>query len=450
MDFESINSANLELMDSKNFTFEDKLELFNLKKSELYLKLNEIHDRLQTARKNGASKEESLAIVNEGRKISDEIDAITPIIQILEKKRKTQEYEEMRAKRREEEELKRKADEAAKLEKQAREKEFWLNIESKMNNRIANVADKILDILKVQIVPSTECVEMNDKFIKILFNYSEKDFEALIGGKADKIIEKKAGTHKGKKKEAIKSPYKLKNATGYEDTTPLDEFDRAVLGVIASEYLAGNRYTTVNIIFRALIGKVGEVGIYPNKNQKESIIQAVIKLMACIGDFSGFSESFSKMHYTDKKGNELKFRSASLLSAVIVDAKINGQVMDGVIYFKNDLQLFIIADAKSQIIRYNHELLNVPNQNNTPRIIAIKKYVIRRICEIKLHKQLVPTITFNDVFKKARMENSTRDTKRDARNNIIKLFEHLKEQNFITDFEIVQRKNSFSGVKFSY
>ena len=91
------------------------------------------------------------------------------------------------------------------------------------------------------------------------------------------------------------------------------------------------------------------------------------------------------MKYVDKDGNELILRKDNLLSASIFDAKINGQPVDGVIFFKENLPLLQIADSKDQIIRYPHALLNVPNQNNTPLVIALKKYVMRRICEIKLH-----------------------------------------------------------------
>lgn len=349
--------------------------------------------------------------------------------------------------------LKRQAEEQEKLEKKVRAKEKWIESESKMKNKFERLADAIIDALKVQVVPSTECVEMNDKLVKVLFNYTDDNFKCLMNGAKRGIIEKKARINKkGKKKEKIVSYYTVKNAEGYDDETPLDEFDRAVLGIFFSEVAIGNRHLTVNIIFRALIGKPGEVGIVPFKNQRDAIVKSVLKLMSKIANFSSMSETLTELNYTDKDGNELKFGYGTLLSADIVDAKINGQVMDGVIYLKGDSPLFAFADAKSQIIRYPHALLNVPNLNNTPRIIALKKYVMRRICEIKLHKQLVPTITFDDVFKKCRMENALRSVKQDARNAIKKLFEHLKENNFITDFELVKNPQTqkFVSIKFSY
>ena len=172
--------------------------------------------------------------------------------------------------------------------------------------------------------------------------------------------------------------------------------------------------------------------------------------MGTVVDFSDAADSWKKLKYTDKEGNELIFRKDNLLSASIFDAKVNGQPVDGVIFFKQNFPLFQIADAKDQVIRYPHSLLNVPNQNNTPLVITLKKYVMRRICEIKLHKQLTPTITFDDVLSKCRVDSSNKKKRQDARNVIIKFLEHLKAQNFISDFHVKKEGGKFSKITFSF
>ena len=136
--------------------------------------------------------------------------------------------------------------------------------------------------MKIQIIPSSECVEPNDAFIKGLFRYGNQAYRNALQGKLYRIKERKAT----QKRDAVFSLMNINNVEGYEDDSPLDEFDRAVLGVIISEYLVGNRYTTVNIIHRALIGKVGEVAIIPYRNQKEALVSSVIKLMGTVADFS--------------------------------------------------------------------------------------------------------------------------------------------------------------------
>ena len=80
-----------------------------------------------------------------------------------------------------------------------------------------------------------------------------------------------------------------------------------------------------------------------------------------------------KLKYVDMDGNEIFLRASNLLFTDIIDAKINGKVMEGVIFFKANSPLIQIADAKNQIVRYPHELLNVPNQDNTLLVITLKK-----------------------------------------------------------------------------
>ena len=350
------------------------------------------------------------------------------------------------------------AQERAKVDAQQKAKETAKNKiiaqESKLignNSSVATLnsdADKIIDILKVQISPSTICVEPNDVFIKTVFNACKAAYSQLLGGKFYHVQEKRK-THK---KDAVFSKLEIQNVEGYDNDSPLDEYDRAVLGVIISEYDINNRYTTVNIIHRALIGRPGQgvKGFYPKKDQKKAIVDSVIKLMSTVIDFSGVNDSLKAMKYTDKDGNEITFRASNLLLADIIDAKINGQVMEGVIFFKANSPLFQIADAKDQVIRYPHSLLNVPNQNNTPLVISLKKYVMRRVCEIKLHKNMTPTITFDDVFSKCKVDSSDKFKREDARNAVIKFLEHLKGQKFITDFEVKKRENVKYGMTFSF
>ena len=309
-----------------------------------------------------------------------------------------------------------------------------------------NFTDKLLDALKnVYFRPTKTRVEINDKATKNYFNLSAKDYDALINRhKKINIIEKR--NHK--KYGTIKTPTSISNVEGYSNVNPLTEFDRAVLSVLISEQLAGNKYTTPAIIYRALVGKVGE-NIAPSKNQIAAILASVEKLMFTKFD-ADTAKSFEQLKYP--KGDEIRLRKSTMLPACLVDAKINGQIIKDVIYFDREAPLYLIADAKNQIIRYDSNLLDVPNMNNTPLIITIKNYVIRRICEIKLHKQLAPTLTFDDIFQKCRIDNASPKVKFDARNIISKFLEHLKAQNFIDSFDIIKSKHGkkFHSITFTF
>lgn len=310
---------------------------------------------------------------------------------------------------------------------------------------MSNFTDSLRDALQnVHFKPTRIRVELNDKVTKRYFNFDPETYDFLINrnGKFN-IVEKKNHKKHGK----VKTPTSICNAEGYSNVKPLTEFDRAVLCAIIAEQLAGNRYTTVNIIFRALVGKVAESGVSPSVNQRDAIRNSVEKLM-----FTQISadvaKSFEILKYDN--GDEIKIKKSAILPACLIDAKINGQVIEDVIFFDRESPLWMIANAKHQIVRYDASLLDVPNMNNTPLIISIKNYVMRRICEIKLHKQLAPTLTFDDIFKKCRIDTASPKVKFDARNIITRFFEHLRSKNFIDDFSVVKlHGKKFHSVTFS-
>ncbi len=312
---------------------------------------------------------------------------------------------------------------------------------------MTNFADSVRDALQnVHFKPTRTRVELNDKATKKYFNLDAETYDFLINKHGTyNIVEKKNHKKHGK----VRTPTTLSNADGYSNVKPLNEFDRAVQCAIISEQLAGNRYTTPAIIFRALVGKVGEVGVTPSVNQEKAILESIDKLM-----FTRFNadtaKSFEILKYPN--GDEIKLKKSAILPACIVDAKINGQVIDNVIFFDRESPLYLIANAKNQIIRYDAKLLDVPNMNNTPMIITIKNYVIRRICEIKLHKQLAKTLTFDDIFQKCRIDKASNKTKFDARNIIFRFLQHLIDHNFIDSFDIVKNKNGkkFYAVTFTF
>lgn len=313
-----------------------------------------------------------------------------------------------------------------------------------MNNKLPSAKSIAEEIPNHQILPSTVRIEINDKIVKVLFRKAHE-----VNGNFG-VLAKKSKSKKSKVNQSgdVLIEYTVSTNSG-DATVILDEFDRAVLGVCISEQKAGNLYTTVNAIFRALIGEVGNVGVRPMTNQSSAIRNSIKKLMGTIVNFQNLGKSLAELGYIDD-ASQFKIKASSLLPAILLDCRVNGQMMTDVLYFERESPLLEIAERMNQIVRYPHELLNVPNQNNTPRVIALKNYAMRRICEIKLHKQLTPTITFADVFKKIHIENSPRQVKADARNVLVQLFEHLKAEEFIKDFKLVQERGKFVSIKFSF
>ena len=117
------------------------------------------------------------------------------------------------------------------------------------------------------------------------------------------------------------------------------------------------------------------------------------------------------------------------------------------IFFTDEPPLLKMAQIKKQLISYDATLLDMPGQN-TPMNIEAKNYTMLRTQEINSHKQLTPTITFVDEFKKLRIENADNKIKQRVREFTIAFFEHMKAKGIVKSFEVVKHGNTFYGIKF--
>lgn len=303
--------------------------------------------------------------------------------------------------------------------------------------------DVLKNLQNTQIQPARSRVEINDKTAKLLFGLTVAQYVNVMRGSRFSVIEKKNHPKHGK----ISAPLSLRNESDFFDYSPLTEIERDVLSACISEWANGTLCITPAIVFRALSGKVGEVGVSPCKVQLAAINNALIKLRKT--NFNKmFAEAYNLLNY---KTDGLSSEPSPLLPSEVAPAKINGQPYQ-VIFFTAEPPLLTHAALKNQIVRYDAHLLDVPNMNNTPRIIAIKNYIMRRICEIKLHKQLAPTLRFDTIFKNCRIENLDRKSKSNARNIIFRFFEHLKQQGFIDSYEVNKNKmgNVYHSITFTY
>ena len=296
----------------------------------------------------------------------------------------------------------------------------------------------------VQIYPSKKRVVTNDKLSKVLFNLTDADYQYLVENQ-DTISFVEMKHHK--KFGEIVSPLKIDiGGESFSISEPLNQFDSAVLSVCISEWLANNKISTPAIIFRGLTGKVGRGDAEPSKDQLAAIFHSINKLMRLQLTYN-MADICEKLNYNGGKPELLV--STLLPSHYIKASTINGKDAT-TIYFTAESPMLKIARLKNeQILTYDVSLLDVPNQQNTPMNITIKNYVMQRIQEIKLHR-LTPIITFEDVFKKCRIDNAHSEIKRRARETIIAFMNHLKSQSEINNFELTKKGNTFYSVKFSY
>ena len=286
---------------------------------------------------------------------------------------------------------------------------------------------KVLKRLNIQIYPSKVRVELNDKQTRTIFKLSNESTNDLLNNDTFEIVEKRDY----KKFGDVVTAYKILNAAGYEIKRPLTQFDRAVLSVCNSELLAGNRCTTIPIIYRALTGKIGKGDAKPTKEQRAVILDS-IKLLMCRTFISDPSAARNLLKYDD--GNTTTINSALLPAWYAKNATVNGNDSETIIFFDRPCPLLAMAQAKRQIFTYDAHLLDVPRQQNTTMNIELKNYSMIRVQEILAHKQMRPIVTFNDVFEKCRLENA----------------HYLKHESIIKDFKLTKKGNAFHSIEFSY
>ena len=288
---------------------------------------------------------------------------------------------------------------------------------------------------KIRIVP-------NCKLVKLTSSRDAEQYAELLEGAEYRAVEKRNHKKFGK----VVTKYTITNAEGYSNTDPLISADYDVLSVCISEIEEGNMATTPAIILRGLTGKVGEGGnAKPNANQRAAILNSIEKLMSTIITIDA-TETNKALGYNDGKAEII---TDTILPCHYKTEKINGQVVDDTIIFDRQSPIFKFADQRNQIIRYDAELLDVPNQNNTPLVIALKNYSLRRVLECIKHK-MTPTLTLADIFKKCRITDKDNKIKQRAREYLEEFFKHLESKGVIKSFEFVKKGNKYHAVKFTF
>ena len=295
----------------------------------------------------------------------------------------------------------------------------------------------------IQFYPAKQRIVPNCKLCKVIHNLTPDEYDYMVvGGKKRRIIEMRHHKRYGE----INALYKISNAADYDNTDPLTEFDRAVLSVCVSNFAVGNSCVTPAIILRGLTGKTSKGGKGKvNPEQLDAILFSVKKLMNTVIDLDD-TQPNEYLEYGTKKSAII---CSALLPAYIArDTTINGQAAY-IIGFDRESPLMQVARERKQILTYEAELLDVPGQHNTWMNIALKNYAMSRIQEIKLH-QMHRTLTFDDLFAKTRITDADNKTKMDARNALVKFFEHLQEMGEIHSFEVKKKRNAFLSIKFSW
>lgn len=323
-------------------------------------------------------------------------------------------------------------------ERLQREREHQERILKEEQERLQRELAKHLE--NKQFQPAKDLLALNDATTKTLFDLPNNFFKNTMLEKGTGVLVQER--NKTKKKEELQSAFKLFNADKTID--PPNEYDRAVLNYLCTEYLNGNRYITFAIIQRGISGKTGRIDWNHGTSEQQAaeIEKSVSKLMST--EFKPHDDTnkvYDKLNYA-----KINIRKSSLLPACIVRATINGQEVDAV-YMDRISPLYQLSNVKNQILRFPIDLLDVPNQNSTPLVIVLKNYCVRRVVECIKHK-MTQTLTLDDIFRHCRITKNDRKAKENARNTIDKTFAHLQKKGVIKSYEWRKKDGKFDAITF--
>ena len=306
------------------------------------------------------------------------------------------------------------------------------------DNELSNEVRKVKSIKKR--------TDPNDKINKRFFNMNDKQYNAdelFISEKIFKV--KESGKTVSKE---ILTPISLEYSEYTRKimaTKPrFTAFDREVCFACISEQTAGNQFTTVNAIYRNMTG-IDESN-RPSDQMIDLIKSSLSKLFFSEVTID-LTEICRKYGYL-KKPDDVLILHGAIVNGTYLDRKINGQRTILIEFFKPS-PLFAAAEVKNgQILTYDKKLLNVPIRNS-PEVIVIKSYILRRILEIIAH-HMIPTITFDDVFEKNNLSDASVIQKKRFRDYICKMFDFWKEIKLISKYEVNKDGHIPISISFSY
>ena len=298
---------------------------------------------------------------------------------------------------------------------------------------------------KIQIYPAKKLVLAIDKLKKIIYDATDDSTERAI------LEDKKSQTI---------TPLDIKFSAEF-DGENLTAFDELVFDICVSEQAAGNEFTTLAIIHRAMGGS--KTNFTPK--EKNKILLSIRKLATTWIKFD-CTNTFKKFGYNG--GADFKY-NGYLLPAEYVSKTIGGHTDDAIIHFLRRTPLLDVAKLKGQFVTCDAALLDVPNTKNTELVLTLKGYLLRRVLQIvgsydshKKHfrgkskdgkniyrkaRELEKTILLDTLFAQCGLSDAPKNRKAEYRKTIEKIMNHFKAEKIISDWHFEKESGKFRAIK---
>lgn len=281
-----------------------------------------------------------------------------------------------------------------------------------------------------------------DKLTQQVFELSENEYADSINyHEKFSVVE---GFKKGKK---ILTNFWLELLEDYEDKLPPDAFTREVFICAASAYEQGYHVISFSMALDALTGGTEKRNVY--KEQYDALKSAFKKLNAIqiTADIAPLLKVYPK--YRRNYDGDSMTITGSLLPCKFLEVSINGQKTLAV-KILDESPLVTIAKVKNQLLTYDTAPLAIAGQNNTPQVITLKNYLLRRIKSMssaERKKGLNHSILFETLYRNCGLADADNGKKRDARKVIEETLNHFKAENVIKDFEFERKNGAYRAIK---
>ena len=283
-----------------------------------------------------------------------------------------------------------------------------------------------------------------DKLSQIIFEFSADEYADIIEN------HDQCGCVEGEKKgKKVITPYWLELIKDYADKLPPDAFTREVLFHAMNFFEQGFNLFTFSMTLDSMTG--GEEKRHICKEQYAAIKAAIDKLgfTRIKIDLAPLFKAFPKYAANFKGDRDRAELVGILLPMKYLETEVNGQ-KTLVVKLLDESPLMTYAKLKKQIVTYDITPLAIAGQNNTPTVMTIKNYLLRRINlmqSAKRKKGLSPVILFETLYKNCGLADATKRQKQDARKEIEVTLNSFKADGVIQNFEFERQDGAYRSIK---
>lgn len=275
-----------------------------------------------------------------------------------------------------------------------------------------------------------------DKLSNHMWNFSADDYADIISTHFE------CGCVEGVVKGAeIMTPYWLELIEDYESLLPPNAFDREVLFALISAYAQGEKYVTFSSTLRDLTGSNRHNF---HKEQYSAIKAAVDKLMKTVITVDLKPLLTAIPRYAKNYSGKYKLVSP-LLPCKYAETTVNGQETL-IVKLLDESPLMTVAKLKKQVLTYSADPLYIPGQNNTPQIITVKNYLLRRVELIKQQRLDNSSILLDTVHTECNIDGNFWK-RQDVRKVVVEVLTAFRDNGLIKNFELQKQGRYFRAVK---